>query len=84
MDHLGLVKTVHRFGESIIERVADTAHRGFDAGLRQALGVSNADYWADSTGRRNTKGLEVAMTVHQRASDRCTRKKLDSPGRPPA
>ncbi|EHH09286.1 putative transposase for insertion sequence element [Mesorhizobium amorphae CCNWGS0123] len=24
------------------------------------------------------------MTVHQRASDRCTRKKLDSPGRPPA
>lgn len=43
MDHLGLVKTVDRFRESIIERVADTAHCGFDAGLRQALGVLNAD-----------------------------------------
>lgn len=43
MHHLGLVKTVDRFRESIIERVADTAHCGFDAGRRQALGVLNAE-----------------------------------------
>jgi hypothetical protein len=39
---------------------------------------------ADSSGRRNTIKLEVAMTVHKRASDRCTREKDRSPGRPPA
>ena len=41
MDYLGLVETVYRFGESIVVAVADAADRGFDAGFRQALGVSN-------------------------------------------
>ena len=39
---------------------------------------------ADSTGRRNTQKLEVVMTTYRRASDRCTRKMLRAPGRPPA
>lgn len=39
---------------------------------------------ADSIDRRNTKGLEVAMTVRKRASDQCTRVKERSPGRPSA
>lgn len=43
-----------------------------------------AETKADSTCRRNTKELEIATTFHRRASDRCTRKKLCSPGRPPA
>ena len=38
----------------------------------------------DSSGRRNTKKLEVAMMVHGRTAHRCTREKLRSPGRPPA
>ena len=41
-------------------------------------------YWANSIGYRNTKSLEVSMAAHRRASDRCTRKKLCSPGRPSA
>src|SRR6202522_4759175 len=40
-------------------------------------------YWPDSNGRRNTMKLEVAMRVYRRASDRCIRKKLRSPGHPP-
>ena len=43
VDHLGLVETVDRFGESIVVAVADATDGGLDAGLRQALGVSNAD-----------------------------------------
>ena len=38
----------------------------------------------DSSGRRNTKKLEVAMMVHGRTAHRCTREMLRSPGRPPA
>ncbi|ESW70531.1 hypothetical protein X773_28050 [Mesorhizobium sp. LSJC285A00] len=43
MDHLGLVKAFDRFGESIVVAVADAAYRRLDAGLRQALGVSDRD-----------------------------------------
>ena len=43
VDHLGLVEAVDRFGESVVVAIADAADRGLDAGLRQALGVSNAD-----------------------------------------
>ena len=41
MDHLGLVETVDRFGESIVVAVADAADGGFDTGFRQALSVAN-------------------------------------------
>src|SRR4051794_1034935 len=48
MDDLGLVKAVDRLCESIFVAVTDAAHRRFDPGLRQALGVSNADVLATS------------------------------------
>src|SRR5260370_23829286 len=38
-------------------------------------------YWAESTGRRNTTGRNVAMAGRRR-SDRALRDKLRSPGRP--
>jgi hypothetical protein len=40
-------------------------------------------YWADLTVRCNTFNRKVAMKVHKRASDQCTRTKMVSPGRPP-
>ncbi len=43
MDELRFVEAVDRFGESVVIAVADTADRGFDASLGEALGVSNAD-----------------------------------------
>lgn len=39
---------------------------------------------ADSTCRRNTRKLEIANMACRRASERCTREKLHSPGRPSA
>ena len=48
MDHLGLVETVDRFGESIVVAVADAADRRLDAGLGQALGVFECDVLAAS------------------------------------
>ena len=41
VDDLGLVKTVDRFGESIIITVANTSDGGLDARLRQSLGIPN-------------------------------------------
>jgi hypothetical protein len=80
-------------------RVSRTAHASFvlDA-LEQALHerrpvhrgglapciIPTGAPKADTTGRRNTKRLEVVTMAGQRASDRCTRRKLRSPGRPPA
>ena len=40
-------------------------------------------YWADSTGRRNAPTLEKQMTTGRRKSERSTRRRLSSPGRPP-
>ena len=40
-------------------------------------------YWADSSGRRNTSLMEVAMTTGKRRSDQAGRAKLTSLGRPP-
>jgi IS30 family transposase len=39
---------------------------------------------ADSNDRRNTPTTEVMMSIYKRASDRCTRKRIRLPGRPPA
>lgn len=41
MDDLGLVKTVDRFGESIVIAVANTSDGGLDARLRQSVGIAN-------------------------------------------
>lgn len=43
MDHLGLVKAVDGFGESIVIGIADAPDRGLDAGFGQALGVFDRD-----------------------------------------
>src|SRR3954465_14190864 len=39
MDHLGLVKAVDGFSQSVVVAVADASHRGFDASSRRALGI---------------------------------------------
>lgn len=49
-----------------------------------SLAKSLLAYWADSTGRCNSNELEVVVMAGRRASERCTRSKLRSPGRPPA
>lgn len=41
MDHLGLVQTVDGLGQRIVVGVADAAHRRFQAGLDETLGVAN-------------------------------------------
>ena len=41
VDHFGLEQPNHRFGQSVVVAVADTSHRGFDPGLRQALGIAD-------------------------------------------
>jgi hypothetical protein len=43
MDHLGLVESVDRLGKSIIVAIADVVDGGLDPGLREALGVADAD-----------------------------------------
>jgi hypothetical protein len=41
MDDLGFVEPIDRLGECIVIGVADAADRGFDAGVRQPLGISD-------------------------------------------
>lgn len=43
MDVLGLVEAIDRFCESIVITVTDAADGRLDAGLRQALGLADAD-----------------------------------------
>jgi hypothetical protein len=43
MDDLGLVEAVDRLGECGVLGIAQTADRGLDAGLRQALCVADTD-----------------------------------------
>ena len=43
VNDLGFVKTIDGLGQSIVIRVADAAHRGFDARFRQALGIFDRD-----------------------------------------
>jgi len=35
--YLGLIQSDHRLGKGVVVRIADAAHRGFDAGFRQAF-----------------------------------------------
>src|SRR3954469_16166324 len=51
---------------------------------RAACIIATAARKADSSGRRNTLKLEVAMSVRKRRSARSGRAPLPSPGRPPA
>ena len=48
MDDLGFVEAVDRLGQSIVVAVAYAAHRRFDAGFGQALGVFDRDVLAAS------------------------------------
>jgi hypothetical protein len=48
-----------------------------------SLRYSAEAYWTDSSGRRNTLELEVAMSIRKRRSARSGRGTLASPGRPP-
>src|SRR5215216_2933802 len=52
--------------------------------LPEAGGDLMSRYWADSSGRRNTLKLEVAMSIRKRRSARSGRAPLPPPGRPPA
>ena len=63
MDDLGFVKTVDRFGESIVIGVADAADGGLDASLSQALGVFDRDVFGGfkrSSQRDPSRLIEVA------------------------
>src|SRR3954447_9456999 len=51
---------------------------------RAACIIATAVRKADSSGRRNTLKLEVAMSIRKRRSARSGRAPLPSPGRPPA
>lgn len=42
MVDLGLVEAVDRLGQRVVVAVADTAHRRFNAGFGEALGVADA------------------------------------------
>jgi hypothetical protein len=54
------------------------------ASQQQYCIIQIKDRKADSTGRCNTHYFrEVAMKPYKRSSERCTRSKLNSPGRPP-
>src|SRR5256885_15939425 len=55
--------------------------RAPDRRVRGIVTVLLHAYWAESTGRRNTTGRNVAMAGRRR-SDRALRDKLRSPGRP--
>ena len=41
MDDLGLVKTVDRFGQSVVVTVANASDRRLDACFRQSFGIAN-------------------------------------------
>ena len=43
-DHLGLVEAVDGLGERVVVGVADAANRALDAGLGEALRVTNRQY----------------------------------------
>ena len=45
-NHLGLVQADHRFSERVVVRIADAPDRSLDAGVGQALGVSNSEQYA--------------------------------------
>jgi hypothetical protein len=45
-DHLGLEQADDGLGESIVIGIVDAADRGFDASIRQALGVADRDVLA--------------------------------------
>ena len=43
MNDLGLVKTVDRFGQSVVVAVADATHGRLDTGLGEALGIASIE-----------------------------------------
>lgn len=67
--------------------VNNALDRQFDAEVRGKAWVTDITYIrtqkADSNGRRNTPCQEVFMATGRRKSERSTRRKLSSPGRPP-
>ena len=53
MDDLGLVKTIDRFGESVVITVADTPDRRLDASFRQPFGIANGHILRSAVGMVN-------------------------------
>jgi hypothetical protein len=53
MDDLGLVKTIDRFGESVVITVADTPDRRLDASFRQPFGIANGHILRSAVGMMN-------------------------------
>ena len=53
MNDLGLVKTVDRFGESIVVTIADASDRRLDARLRQPFGKANGHVLRAAVGMMN-------------------------------
>ena len=53
MDDLGLVKTVDRFGESIVVTITNASDRRLDACLRQPFGIANGHILRAAVGMMN-------------------------------
>src|SRR5690606_13594324 len=53
MDDLGLVKTVDRFGESIVVTITNASDRRLDACLRQPFGIANGYVLRAAVGMMN-------------------------------
>jgi len=81
MNELGLERVKEVLHRSIVIAVALAANRRPEAGGVRRFAVIRGAYWADSSGRRNTLELEVAMSIRKQRSARSRRAPLPSPGR---
>ena len=83
-DHFGLVQPDHRLGEGVVVRVADAPDRRINAGVCQAVGVTNERYWVNSTGRRNTSMMRCCDGATETETVRPSRSACDAFARSPA
>src|SRR6266436_8627698 len=80
-EQLGLEGGEEALGHGVVEASPTDPIEGRTPASPHRLPNATEVYWAESTGRRNTTGRNVAMAGRRR-SDRALRDKLRSPGRP--
>ena len=85
MDDLGLVEAVDRLGQRVVVAVADTAHRRFDAGFGEALGVADADILRSAVGMMNQTAAMNGPAFVQGLFESVEHKaRVGGPAHPPA
>ena len=67
VDDLGLIEAIERLGERVVVRVADTANRGLNAGLGQALGVLDRGVLHPPVGVVDESSLWTSLPLLARA-----------------